>query len=847
MKLIICEKPDQARQVAEALGGFSKSGMSWTGKFEGEIAAIVACRGHLYRLLEPQEAKPDITWNDPKTLTPVPMEFKMKAVKDNPEFKGSQISDYIKTIGKHIGRATEVIIATDADREGEAIGWEVVQQLGYSGDVRRAWFSGGTDLDSYRTAMKKLYPASRTKSWSRASEARGRSDWFYQFLVRAYTYYASYSALGGNLGRGEDARSRVVSVGRVQLPVVRMVHDRDEEIRTFVSVDHFKIKGIFTTINIDANYYPEVTRSIIDSEPDGVHWEPSKVVVEDGKEAPLDRPLFIDRDKVNNFKERLMASDEFVIESFSSRKKEKHPPKAFSLMSAQREISKKFPNLDSEGLQMIVEDLYEQGWISYPRTEHEEIPLSFYDKGELVPLLKNLSNVPQLKEMAELAEQVHGGKHQTYKKFVPKGFSKKEMEHHGLLPTKQAMDGYKFSNLNAAKSGSKATPEMMKFSYLAIAKQYLQMMLPPATIAEQKVDFSAPVEDLLGNKRSLFKAKAEQVVDQGWMVFSTSNKKDNEALALKKGDSVGINGVELASSKTQPPPAYSEIGLSDAMSNIGKNISDPKLKALLKHASGLGTPATRSTVIKTVKARGYLEVKGKNIHCTGKGADLLKVVPSKMTSAEMTAVWEDYLMQIQEEKDDKKAISMRDNFVMKQKNAIEKLISDLETTYRPKMGEKVAGFSKKGQKPTDAMINFAKKLSENSEGKLKIPRGLKSDFDVCKKFLDEHGKSSGNSDGKPSASQINFAGKIWDSLSDKVQSTIDKHAVFADRKAISEFINKNQSSAKRSPSEAQANFAKKISARLKGEIKEPNDLYTDAIVCSKYISKYKDHGFKKGK
>lgn len=829
-----------------AIGGFSKKGMAYMGKFEGEETVVVPCRGHLLMLQEPQEVMDGVSWQDPSTLTPLPKEFKMKVVPDSKGFNGPQPKDYISNIKQYIGKASEVIIATDADREGEAIGWEVVNHLNFKGNVRRAWFSGGTDLDSYRAAMNKLYPVNRTKSWSRASEARGRSDWFYQLLVRAYTYYSAYGAMGSNLGRGETPQERVVSVGRVQLPVVKMVHDRDEEIRNFISVDHFKLKGDFTEAHIEANYYPEVTREVIDSEPEGVHWEPSKTVVEEGKEAPLDRPLFTDKKVVDAYRERLKEGAEtFVIETFSSRKKENHPPKAFSLMSAQREIGKKFPRLDAEALQAIVEDLYEQGWISYPRTEHEEIPVSFYDKAELVPLLKNMEGLPQIRDMAELARQVHTGEHDSYKKFMPKGFSKKEMEHHGLLPTKQKIDGQKFSELSANKKGNRATPEMMQFAYLAICKQYVQMLLPPAIIAEQKVDFSAPIVDMLGNPRSLFKAKAEQVVDQGWMAYSNSNKKDAAAINFKKGDSVKLNAIDVSSSKTQPPSPYTEIALGDAMSSIGKNIADPKLKALLKHASGLGTPATRSSIIKTVKTRGYLEVKGKNIHCTEKGADLLKVVPERFTSPEMTAVWEDYLMQIQEEKDDQKAIEMRDQFIDKQRNVIEKLIHSLEETYRSKMQEKRVSYSSKDRKPSDAMIKYAKQIADGSDGKINLPRGLRTSFDICKKFLDEHGSNNGGGDGAPSEAQVKFATTIYEALSDDKKSSINKEEVFSDRKLISEFINTHKSSAKRKPTEGQIKFAKMLIEQLPEGSKVPKDIFDDMSVCSAFIDKNKGKSKKK--
>ena len=834
MKLIICEKRKQAGDLASALN-FTQKGKSHVGKFEGVDSTIVWCSGHLLTLKEPQEVKPDMSWQDPDTLLPLPTNFQIKPTPDHPKTQGPQPSEMLANIKSKAKNLTEIIIATDADREGEAIGWEVVEYLGWKGDIRRAWFSGGNDKASYSSAMKKLYPANRTKSWSRASEARGRSDWYYMFPTRAYTYYASYGALGGVLGRGDTPRERVVSLGRVQAVIVKIVFERDEQIRKFVAVNHYKIKGTFTNQKIEAIYSPKVTREIIDSGVEGIHWEPSKALVEDGKEAPLETPMFINREKVKEFENRMLAEkDNVKIIGYSERNKKKSPPKAYALLGAQGAIEKKFPRLNATALQTIVEDLYEQGWISYPRTEHQDIPKSFYKASERNPILQNLIRLPQLKDAAQWAMDVHNGEHEKYKPFMPSGFSDKDMEHHGLIPTQQAMDGSKFMNLKAAKPGNHATPDMMQFAYLEIVQRFIQMMLPPATIAEQTVNFEIPVEDLLGNKTSVFYAKAEQVKDYAWMsAFSNSNKRDAEEIFLKKGDITSLSTINVSSSKTSAPLPLTEMMLIKFMSDVGKTITDANLRALLKNSSGIGTPATRSTIIATTKARGYLENKGKNIHCAKKGEDLLKVVPDNMASPEMTAIWEDYLKQIEQEKDDTKAIAMRDDFVSRQNVAVTDLLVLLKEKFTSRMKkERVVSFSGKGGgAPTEKMIALARKIVNNGNGKIKPPNGVYKDFAKCKAFLDEHAGSG--SGGKPSPKQVEFAKRIYDGLSDSIKGTMDKEAVFAEGKSLSEFIDKYKDLTP--PSPAQIKFAKSLIEELAEGESAPEGVLERAAICRKFI------------
>lgn len=548
MKLLITEKKDQAKKLASAMG-WSEGRGCYEGNFEGDRICCVWARGHLLALKNPDEVVPGLPWDNPEALLPIPQEFPIKVGADisgAPE--AAQPRTYLKNIGRFLTNdVNEIILGTDSDREGEAIGWHLIDYFGYKGRIRRAWFAAGLDKKSMSEAMQNLREPNITKSWFRASEARSRADWAFMFLVRAYSHYASYGVFGQNIGRG-SGRSRVMSVGRVQTPCLGMIVRRDLEIENFVAKDHFRISGIFgKSSGFEAAYSPEVTAEIIENSPSGIEWEPSKVVPKDGEPEPLEKPLFVGKVEVDSFKQRLKgASGQAYVKKYEEGHRKKNPPKTFSLAEAQGAIAKKC-KIPASVVQLILEDLYEQGWTSYARTSKSDLPMNLYEPEERNSLLGSLLRLPEISKQAQRVIDIHNGKDDVYDSFKPAVFTTKPLEHHGIVPTHEVMTESKFAALSPAKRDKKNkilhTAENMRQVYLIVVKQFIQALCPPACYSTQSALLAVPVVDLLGHEESIFKVGAEKVTDPGWTsFFSTSKEKDSAMPTLEKDQAITLGG-----------------------------------------------------------------------------------------------------------------------------------------------------------------------------------------------------------------------------------------------------------------------------------------------------------------
>jgi len=845
--LIIAEKRDQAQKVSDAMG-WQKGAGCWQGKFEGKDVVLVCARGHLITNLEPDEVMPGINWSEPHKYIPLPREHPIKAMPDmlgddkKPLPKHLQASSYLSNINKHLKGASEVIISTDSDREGESIGWTILDYLKYSGPVRRAWLAAGLDKKSITDAMSSLRSPEITKSYHRAAEARRWSDWNYQLIVRTYSHFGSFSCFGKNLGRGSGGSS-VVSVGRVQTPTLSMIIERDLEIENFVSQDYFSISGEFkpdgTNNSLLANYSPIYNEETIEKNTPGVSWVTSKKQATESDPEPIDTPLFTGKKEVEEFKERLLNSDNGFISKYSESTRNEAPPKTFALTDGVAALIKGL-RVNGDLAQVILEDLYEQGWTSYARTSKAEIPQNLYIDSERNSMLNSIMSLPEITEQAKEVQLIHNGNHPSINKFKPAIFVNKSMEHYGIIPTSQKMTVASFNSLAPKKKEGKLikhTKQNMQDAYIIIAKQFIQVLYPPAKYATQTIEFTVPVMDILGNNSSLFKSKGERTIDLGWRsAFGNGEGKDTSVPVQKKGNKAQVINVNLKSQKTTPPARFNSGTLQKRMETISKFVKDPKLKLRLKESEGIGTPATRKDVIKTLISREYIkEIKGSLIS-QPKGRDLMRFIPEWLRNAETTALWEDYLVKICNERNDAAAITMRDEFVEKQTIRSEKLIQALMDKFNNNLGEKI---ERTQSKVTSKMKELIKKIEKSKN--IKAPKGAMSIGNIAVEFLNAHiEKRDPNKIYPPSSAQIKFLDSIINNLP---EGTVIPEGIKEDSNICKEFINKNvkkkppaKKEIARLPSEKQIQLANKLIAKLeKGKVAPPNVL-KDANVCSKFIS-----------
>ena len=729
--VVLAEKRDQARQISEAMG-WRISGDYGTGSFNGQPVIVVWASGHLLEIQEPQELKPDASWSNPATLLPIPRSFDMRVAKPGKGRKGKTPSQYLKIIREHLRKADEVIVSTDPDREGTAIAWQLLEHCRFRGKIRHAWLVDGLDKSSVRRTFDRLKSGEEMKSWFRASEARSRSDWAYQFAVRALTCYARHGKMGQHLGQG-SGRESVVSVGRVQTPTLALVVERCREIRDFVPKDHFLIEGVFDLSGqtVNALYKPQVTAEIIDSAPAGVEWEPSKRVAKEGAPEPLDTPLFTGEQEVQAFKQRLLeAGSGAIVVGSKTRELKRHPPLPCDLAEFQAEMHKA-SGLTASKAQQVLEKLYNDGLVTYPRTEHAELPLALYEPGERNPVLEHLASHSQFSSAANRAREIHNGQDTSYSSFRPSCFTSKPMEHYGIIPTRKAA---RLERMNSQE----------RQAYEIVSRRYIQALWPPAIIREQKLGFAVPCEDLLGHPHSRFAATLNVVLDAGWQQAFPSQRGVGTSLQpipVTRHMPTPLMEVALNTKTTRPPAWFTDRTLIKAMKSVGRHVRDPQLRKILRDSAGIGTPATRSSILETLLAREFIIRKANRLESTPKGEALIDDLPPWFVQVETTAVWEDWLNRICElRNDDTVATAQRDKFVFRQLDRLEEYLRELQQCHGAITGPapRREGASKKGgpRKPTPKMLAFANVIAKRMGQPL--PRNVTKDGKACSQYIDKN-------------------------------------------------------------------------------------------------------------
>lgn len=570
MRLFLCEKPSQAKDIASVLG--CKRG---DGVFTGDGIAVTFCVGHVLQQAEPENYNPDFeTWNI-VDLPIIPTVWKMLV---SPKTKAQ-----FAIVKKQLAKATEVIIATDADREGEVIAREVLEYVNYKGPIQRLWLSALDDA-SIKKALASLRPNHETAKLYDAGLGRSRGDWLIgmnmtrlcTLLSREYGYQGAFS------------------VGRVQTPTLRLVVDRDRQVEQFVPQSYYDITGLFdATIPFKAKWQV----------PDNLGDEQGRCL----QVTTVDHVL-----------SQCHGQPGTVTQFDTKRQKSKHPP-LFFLGSLQKAMSAKFGYGAKEVLD-IAQSLYEKYKVTtYPRTDCPYLPLS--QKKEVGSILDKLKVVPTFAAWCSVADVNETSACWNDKKITA---------HHGIIPLP-------------------VTPKLHEMNekelnlYHAIVQRYLAQFYP---VAE---DDATTIELMVGSQSFKATGKVERV--KGWRLVTGKDSEDETAddssnLPLLSIGQTLTAQFQREDKRTKPPGRFTEGTLIDAMSNIAKFESDPKLKSILKETSGIGTEATRANIIDTLKARGFVTVTGKQLISSEAGRSLIDALPDVLTRPAMTALWEQALDEI---------------------------------------------------------------------------------------------------------------------------------------------------------------------------------------------------------
>ncbi len=605
--IYLCEKPSQGRDIARVLGVRQRQ----EGYLQGKGIIVTWCIGHLLEMANPDAYDAKYKRWSLADLPIVPGQWQMRAKKSTRK--------QLTIIGRLLKKAHRVIIATDADREGETIAREVLKHFGFKGQTSRLWLSA-LDPVSIQRALKTQRDSQETKPLYFSGLARGRADWLIGMnLTRAFTLKAN------------DRQLR--SVGRVQTPTLSLVVKRDREIEHFVPQAYYEVRAWFLTVipHDSANKTPphEPEQHLLET-----LWQVPQSIADAHKHC-------INKQQAQSVIDRCRNKNGRVSEAKTERKRQP-PPLLFNLSALQQEASRRW-GFGAQDVLTAAQSLYEtHKLITYPRSDCEYLPLSQHKDASLI--LQAISkNDPQ---MAELISQCH-----------PQQRSRvwndcKITAHHAIIPTQA------HSSLEKLNTKEKHLYDIVKRRYIAQFYpdyEYDQSIIV-VTIGQDKFKASGRIKRVNGWKTvindtavlSASEIRQPPDKEQGSASLvstrsATSSHAETELPAVNRGDSLPCKQLETRQKQTNPPRYFTEGTLIRAMESIGLQVNDKVLRKILRETAGLGTQATRANIIQTLFQREFIKKEKKLIKATPLGCQLIDRLPDSIKDPVLTAQWEQQL------------------------------------------------------------------------------------------------------------------------------------------------------------------------------------------------------------
>ncbi len=583
MRLFIAEKPSLGRAIADVLPKPHRKGDGYIECGNGQV--VTWCIGHLL-----EQAQPDVydsryaRWN----LADLPIVPEKWRLQPRPS-----VTKQINVIKRLLGEATEVVHAGDPDREGQLLVDEVLDYLELPAQKRQQvqrCLINDLNPQAVERAISRLRANSEFIPLCVSALARARADWLYGInMTRAYTL------LGRNAGY-----QGVLSVGRVQTPVLGLVVRRDEEIENFVSKDFFEVKAHILT--------PAGERFT-------ALWQPSDACepYQDEEGRLLHRPL------ADHVVARITGQPANVT-AYNDKRDSEPAPLPFSLSALQIEAAKRY-GMSAQNALDICQKLYEtHKLITYPRSDCRYLPEEHY-AGRHAVMNAIGAHAPDLLPQPVVNPDLRN-----------RCWDDKKVDaHHAIIPTARS------SKVNLSEGEANV--------YNLVARQYLMQFCPDAVFRKCQID-----QDIANGK---FIAKARFLAEAGWRTLLGAKERDEEndgtpLPVVAKGDELLCEKGEVVERQTQPPRHFTDATLLSAMTGIARFVQDKELKKILRATDGLGTEATRAGIIELLFKRGFLNKKGRYILSTDAGRALIHSLPEMAARPDMTAHWESVLTQISE-------------------------------------------------------------------------------------------------------------------------------------------------------------------------------------------------------
>ncbi|MCM2460245.1 DNA topoisomerase III [Pseudomonas sp. CG7] len=600
MRLFLCEKPSQGRDIAKVLGA-SRRG---DGCLIGRETTVTWCVGHLLETAPPEAYGDQYkTWSLDH-LPIIPAQWRV-------EVKPKTVAQF-KIIKHLLSEATTVVIATDADREGEMIARELLELCNYRGSVERLWLSALNEA-SIRKALSSLKSSQETFPLYHSALARSRADWLIGMnLSRLFTLLGRRAGYDG-----------VLSVGRVQTPTLRLVVERDRAIASFVSVPYWVVD-----VHLSSMGQPFIASWI----------PPSSGRDEAGR--CLQQAL------ASQTVQALSGSKTATVVSLQTEHLREAPPLPFDLSTLQEVCSRKL-GLGAQETLNIAQTLYEtHKATSYPRSDCRYLPESMFNEVAAV-----------FDALFRMDPALHPALGSIDRSLRSRAWNDAKITAQpAIIPTTEPANLARMS-------------EQERQVYELIRSHYLAQFLPHHVFDRTEVELECGAERLTAVGKQIlihgWKGLLSDNADD-----DESSQKSQVLPALQQGMQCAVDDVELKSMRTAAPKPLTEGDLIKAMKNVAKLVNDPRLKQKLRDTTGIGTEATRAGIIKGLIDRGYLLKKKRALTASAAAHTLIESVPAAVADPGMTAIWEQALDEIEAGR------LTLDAFVARQAHWITQLISN---------------------------------------------------------------------------------------------------------------------------------------------------------------------------
>ncbi|MCI9075484.1 MAG: DNA topoisomerase III [Dorea sp.] len=612
--LILAEKPSVARDIARVLHCHKNI----SGAIEGRQHVVTWALGHLVTLADPESYDQKFKEWNLSYLPMIPKKWELIVIK--------QTSKQYHNVKAQLFRkdVSEIIIATDAGREGELVARWILDKSGCRKPIKRLWISSVTDK-AIREGFSRLKDGRAYDNLYRAAKSRAEADWL----------------VGINATRALTCKHNAqLSCGRVQTPTLAIIAGREELIRAFRPEDYYGL-----TCNAG-----------------GITW-----TWQQGKNGSM---RTFQKETVNRIQEALKGQSLSVTDIKKSAKKT-FSPGLYDLTELQRDANKRFGFSAKETLN-IMQRLYENHKVlTYPRTD------SRYIGNDIVPTIKERLSACNIGPYKKFIPQLLRNPIRVSRSFVD---DSRVSDHHAIIPTEE------FVQLDHMTNEERKIYDLVIRRFISVlypAYEYEQTTLNGTAAGEQ---FTARGKIIKADgwkavyENGLSGYSADDEIDDGSAVAEL-HQPDQSLPSVRQGASFAISRTSMTTGRTKPPARFTEASLLSAMENPVKYMEsqNAKAKKALGETGGLGTVATRADIIEKLFHSFLIEKKGNEIFVTSKGKQLLTLVPEDLKKPELTAEWEMKLADIA------KGTVKESTFIHDIENYTKQLIQQIKTsdgTYR---------------------------------------------------------------------------------------------------------------------------------------------------------------------